>query len=88
VRPIPQALTVLTTTYAALAVVVVVFQGWRRDVRRTWFSRRWRFPQFLIGGVFLIVVWAWILFSTPAPATGDPRWRGGYSPAEQRDLIK
>jgi hypothetical protein len=72
---------------------MIYFRGWRPESWRYWPRNYFaggvgRFPHFVVAGLFLILFWSWILFSTPAPATGDPRSRGGYSPAEQKELIK
>src|SRR5207253_11385499 len=88
VRPVHEQIKVGTTLYAVMLCLVIWFKAWGRDYRYYWR----RFPAgvttFILTGLLLVVFWSWSLLSTPAPATGDPRMRGGYTPQEQRELAK
>jgi hypothetical protein len=90
-RPVPRELIFVTSFYGALLLVVLKFRAWRPQFRRYWtapFFPNNKLGLFFAAGFFLTAFWIWLLCSSPASATGDPRWRGGYSPAEQKELTK
>jgi hypothetical protein len=82
-RPIPSDLPVMTAVNAVALVLAVWLRRCRGSKRGTA-----GFNTLIVTSVFLVFFWAWLLISTPAPATGDPRSRGGYNPAEQQALVE
>lgn len=90
-RPVPRELIFVTAIYGALFLVVLKFRAWRPEFRSYWtaqFFPKNKLGLFFAAGIFLTAFWMWTFFTSPAPPTVDPRFRGGYSPAEQKELTK
>jgi hypothetical protein len=87
----PGWMFVMLFVFVALLVLVFATGVWRRE--NWWaFGHSWRRngrPPVMIATCFIMTILLLLMiFRHPAAATGDPRHRGGYSPAEQKELVE